>query len=273
MALIFVPRRLTRTLVSEIAETNRVQPASLRCEELTVRFGQSQLALDRVSCEFEAGKVTSLVGPSGCGKTTLLRAVAGLQRPTSGSIDVHPPRDATRGDIAFVFQQPTLLPWRTALDNVLLPLQLGIGRAADASRRQRATDELSAMGLAGSAIKRLPSELSGGMRMRVSLARALVTRPSILLLDEPFAALDDMLRVVLGELLLQRWTDRPFTMVLVTHNVGEAAMLSHRVLVMADGKITRALDNPLPWPRDEAIRTSPPFGEFYRQISTALRET
>jgi len=259
--------------VKSIVERKQNEASSLRCDNLVVRFGDSAPAIDGISCEFPAGQVTSLVGPSGCGKTTLLRALAGLQSPSFGLITVDPSAQPQRGEVAFVFQQPTLLPWRTALDNVRLPLQLGVDSSTNEEATVRAKDELRAMELKEDAMHRYPRELSGGMRMRVSLARALVTRPSVLLLDEPFAALDDMLRVTLGELLLRRWADRPFTMVLVTHNIGEAAMLSHQVLVMREGKVTQSFDNELPWPRDEAVRTSAEFGAFYRKISDSLRGT
>ncbi len=258
-----------RVVVAKV-ETKRVGPSSLRCCELSVQFTRLRSAVDEVSCEFQAGLVTSLVGPSGCGKTTLLRTLARLQTPTSGSIEVDPPARAERGEVAFVFQQPTLLPWRSALENVMLPLQLGIDPVVEASIRDRAREELLAMELDESSLERLPTALSGGMKMRVSLARALVTRPSVLLLDEPFAALDDMLRTTLCELLLRRWSQRPFTMVLVTHNIGEAAILSHHVMVMRDARILHSFDNELPWPRTEVVRTSPQFGEFYRRISAAL---
>jgi NitT/TauT family transport system ATP-binding protein len=259
-------------VVTSITAFKHQEASSLRCDDLVVRFGASAAAIDGISCEFAAGRITSLVGPSGCGKTTLLRALAGLQNPTSGLITIDPPAQPQRGEIAFVFQQPTLLPWRTARDNVRLPLQLGADLFPHADPTRLAEDELREMDLKEDAILRYPRELSGGMRMRVSLARALVTRPSVLLLDEPFAALDDMLRVTLGELLLRRWAERPFTMVLVTHNIGEAAMLSHQVLVMREGKVTHAFENDLPWPRNEAVRTSAEFGAFYRSVSDALRE-
>ncbi|MGV3486089.1 MAG: ABC transporter ATP-binding protein [Planctomycetaceae bacterium] len=255
----------------KIADADHNVPASLHCQELTVKFAGARAAVDDVTCEFEAGEITALVGKSGCGKTTLLRALARLQRPTTGAIRVEPPSDTAAGQMAFVFQQPTLLPWRSAVDNVILPLQLASHGDAKGLLQRRAAEELAAMGLGPDEIQRYPSELSGGMRMRVSLARALVTRPTVLLLDEPFAALDDMLRVALGDLLLQRWSERPFTMVLVTHNIAEAAMLSHRVMIMNAGKITHVLDNRLPWPRDEGVRTSVAFGEFYRQVSAELR--
>jgi NitT/TauT family transport system ATP-binding protein len=245
---------------------------SLRCDSLTVQFGASRPAVDGVCYEFEAGTITALVGKSGCGKTTLLRSLAQLQQPTSGVIISSPTVDATRGEISFVFQQPTLLPWRTAIDNVALPLHLIANNASKEDIRCRVREELRAMELDEDAFTRFPGELSGGMKMRVSLARALVTRPAVLLLDEPFAALDDMLRGTLGDLLLRRWSERPFTMILVTHNIAEAALLSHRVVVMRQGKMSHTLDNPLPWPRNESLRTSTAFGEFYGRISDSLRD-
>lgn len=258
-------------VVSNFSDSNRASPSWLRCRELTVQFGSARPAVQSVTCDFEAGKITSLVGPSGCGKTTVLRTLASLQAPTAGTIEVSPPARPERGEIAFVFQQPTLLPWRTAIENVMLPLQLGIDQVDGASTRQRAVEELLAMELREDALERYPHELSGGMRMRVSLARALVTRPTVLLLDEPFAALDDMLRATLGELLHRRWSERPFTMVLVTHNIGEAVISSHRIHVMREGMLATTFENTLAWPRDESLRTSAEYVDLYRGISDSLR--
>jgi NitT/TauT family transport system ATP-binding protein len=237
-----------------------------------VRFAAGLDVLSGVNCHVPAGEIVSLVGPSGCGKTTLLRALAGLQRASGGRIDIEPPARASRGEIAFVFQQPTLLPWRTAVENVMLAIQLSGDLASAEQCRQRAEQELAAMELPRDALTRYPRELSGGMRMRVSLARALVTRPSVLLLDEPFAALDDLARGALGELLLRRWNERPFTAVLVTHNIAEAALLSHRILILRHGQIRGVIVDDLPRPRDEQVRTSVAFGALYRQVSAALRE-
>lgn len=257
--------------MESIIETNRVSPSSLRCRDLIVQFGSARAAVQGIDCEFQAGKITSLVGPSGCGKTTVLRSLARLQTPTAGLIEVTPPARAELGQMAFVFQQPTLLPWRTAIENVMLPLQLGIDPVDGSSIRQRASEELTAMELREDAFERYPHELSGGMRMRVSLARALVTRPMVLLLDEPFAALDDMLRATLGELLLKRWAARPFTMVLVTHNIAEAILLSHQILIMREGRLTDAINNPMRWPRSEDQRTTADFVDLYRRVSGSLR--
>ncbi len=250
-----------------------VNPSALFCRDLYVRYGEGADVLRGVNCDIPSGEIVSLVGPSGCGKTTLLRVLAGLQAASSGCVQIDPPARATRGEIAFVFQQPTLLPWRRAIENVMLAVQLCGDPASASESRRRAEQELTAMELPAEAFTRFPRELSGGMRMRVSLARALVTRPSVLLLDEPFAALDDLARSALGELLLRRWDQRPFTAVLVTHNIAEAALLSHRVCVLRDGKIGDIINDDLSRPRDEGVRTSAEFGKLYRQISAALRGT
>lgn len=245
--------------------------SAIDCRELVVRFGDAGNVLSGVDCRIPAGEIVSLIGPSGCGKTTLLRVLAGLQPASSGRVVIEPPARANRGEIAFVFQRPTLLPWRRAVENVMLAIELsGVSLSAAQSRR-RAEQELAAMDLPAEAFARFPRELSGGMQMRVALARALVTEPSILLLDEPFAALDDLSRSTLGQLLLRRWDERPFTAVLVTHNIAEAALLSHRVYILRHGKIGQGIVDDLPRPRDEGVRTSPEFGSLYRKISAALR--
>lgn len=224
-----------------------------------------------VDCDFTSGEITSLVGPSGCGKTTLLRVLAGLQPVHGGVVEVQPPARAQLGEIAFVFQQPTLLPWRTAIDNVRLALQLSRPELSRGEATELAGKELAMMELPSEAFGRFPRQLSGGMKMRVSLARALVTRPSVLLMDEPFAALDDLSRTALGDLLLRRWDERPFTGVLVTHNIAEAAILSHRILVLRAGRISQPIIDDLPRPRDETVKTSTAFGQLYAKISAALR--
>ena len=250
-----------------LSESARV--SAIHCQSLSIQYPSGTRAVDKISLTVNPGEIVSLIGPSGCGKTTLLRLMAGLEQPTEGGVRLDPPVQGDAGGIAFVFQQPSLLAWRTALQNVLLPLDL-IGKGSQSHRREIASELLRTVGLADAA-KRFPSELSGGMRMRVSIARALVTDPHVLLLDEPFAALDDMLRNQLGQLLLELWERRRFTVVMVTHNIAESVLLSHRIAVMRDGALATVLENPLPQPRNEDIRATVEFGKFYGQVSRALR--
>lgn len=242
---------------------------SIRCQAVTVQFAPESLAVDDVTVNIQRGEIFSLIGPSGCGKTTLLRAIAGLQPTTSGHITLVPDSLASQGKIGFVFQQPALLPWATTLQNVMLPLEL-INWGTGAQRRQAAQEALESVKLADDHEKR-PHELSGGMQMRASIARALVTNPSILLLDEPFAALDDMLRSDLGRLLLTLWDSRRFTAVIVTHNISESILLSHRIAVMRDSMVETVIENPLAWPRSPAMIRTAAFGEFYGRVSDRLR--
>lgn len=244
--------------------------SSIRCESLSIQYPGGPHAVRDVDLTVPSGELLALIGPSGCGKTTLLRLMAGLESPTAGTVTLDPPVDNAQGGIAFVFQQPTLLPWRTALENVMLPLQL-IQRGARGQQRAAAEQLLETVGLAD-AMDRFPHQLSGGMKMRVSIARALVTEPNVLLLDEPFAALDDMLRSQLGELLMELWEQRHFTAVMVTHNIAESILLSHRIAVMQNGQLSQLIDNPLPRPRDESLKSSAEFGQCYGQVSQALRD-
>ncbi len=242
---------------------------SIRCEDVSVRFANGVVAVKDVTLAVPPAKILSLIGPSGCGKTTILRLMAGLQPATSGRVVIDPAANGRSGEIAFVFQQPSLLPWRTALENVALPLEL-IGRGSRADRKSAAQEMLETVGLSD-AFDRLPNQLSGGMKMRVSIARALITEPSILLLDEPFAALDDMLRNQLGQLFLRLWQQRQFTAVMVTHNIAESILLSHSISVIKQGYLVATIENSLPHPRDESLRRSPQFGRFYGQVSDVLR--
>jgi len=195
--------------------------------------------------------------------------LAGLQPYSQGTLRCDPP--ATRGRLAFVFQHPGLLPWRSARQNVALPLELTDPTATAASRAALATAGLRDVDLPAADHDKFPHELSGGMQMRVSIARALATDPSLLLLDEPFAALDDMLRNRLGELLLRLWRGRRRTMVLVTHNIGEAVLLSQRVIVMRHGRLVGEVSITLPETRDESLRRSPAFGHLYGRVGDLLR--
>ncbi|MEM6469776.1 MAG: ABC transporter ATP-binding protein [Planctomycetota bacterium] len=243
--------------------------SAIFCSRLSVQFGDGSRAVDSVDLKISAGEIVALIGPSGCGKTTLLRCIAGLQPPTSGDVVFDPVAQSSEGEIGFVFQQPSLLPWATTLENVMLPLDL-IGWRDVGERREAAIESLQAVQL-GEAIHKRPDELSGGMQMRASIARALVTQPSVLLLDEPFAALDEMLRNDLGNLLLKLWDQRGFTAVMVTHNVGESILLSHRIAVMRDGKLETLLENSLPWPRQTSLMRTSEFAEFYGNVGDALR--
>lgn len=244
------------------------EASSILVDRVSIAF-DSSVVVDEATLEIESGEIVSLIGPSGCGKTTLLRTIAGLQLPQTGEVILTPEANGARGEIGFVFQQPALLPWATTLENVLLPLELANFESVE-SHRALAMESLAAVQLDGDANKR-PHELSGGMQMRASIARALVTRPSVLLLDEPFAALDEMLRTELGELILQLWETRRFTAVMVTHNVGEAILMSQRIAVMRDGQIETVLQNPLPRPRSNAMMRTAEFASFYGVVSDQLR--
>jgi len=228
-------------------------------------FDNGVRALGPLDLSIARGEFVSLVGPSGCGKSTALRAIAGLIAPTQGAVVFA----GGRPRIGFVFQEPTLMPWATALANVRLPLDLAGVAKVEADRRAAA--QLAALGLAGFENAR-PRELSGGMRMRVSLARALVGEPELLLLDEPFAALDEQTRGELNDDLLRLWAARGLTVVFVTHSVSESAYLSTRVVVMSarPGRVRAdmALEVPV---ADAQRRFTPAFGATARAISDALQ--
>lgn len=227
--------------------------------------------LNDVSFEMAAGEFVAIVGPSGCGKSTLLRMLAGFEKPSNGSISVSGD-DAATPRKAFVFQEPALLPWRTVIANVGLPLELE--GAARSERACRVEECLRRVGLKEADASKLPRQLSGGMRMRVSLARALVTQPQLLLLDEPFAALDDILRQRLNDELHRLWLEQGWTATFVTHNVAEAAYLADRVLVMAanPGRIIDDVKVPFATPRDPELRSTPEFARFVGDVGKTLRQ-
>ena len=235
---------------------------------VTHRFGPQRLALDRVSFDVAAGSFVALLGPSGCGKTTLLRMVAGLDAPSEGMLRVgaagRPPPVRS-----YVFQDATLMPWASVFDNVWLPLRIGgLGREA---ARARIAPLLAALGLQDHA-QALPAELSGGLRMRASIARALVTRPDLLLMDEPFAALDEITRQRLNDALLALWQAQGFTVLFVTHSVYEAVFLAQRVLVMsaAPGRIVADLAVDAGGPRTREWRLDPRYLALCAEASAAL---
>ncbi len=231
-------------------------------------FSSGTVALHDLSLDIGAGEFVSLLGPSGCGKSTALRIIAGLGEPTSGAID-WPADAAGRGEIGFVFQEPTLMPWATVFDNVRLPLRLrGLSRAA---ARDEVMDALASVGLEEFA-DAYPRELSGGMKMRVSIARALITRPKLLLMDEPFAALDEITRFKLNNDLLRLWEMFGWTVIFVTHSVFESVYLSQRIVVITPrpGRVFTELRIDAPYPRNDEFRTSVLYNDNCRRASAAL---
>jgi NitT/TauT family transport system ATP-binding protein len=229
-----------------------------------MRFPNGTRALERFDLEVARGEFLSLLGPSGCGKSTVLRLVAGLANPTEG--EVSRPAGVRVG---VVFQEPTLMPWASAFDNVRLPLRLA-GRGA-AEVRDEVMAVLARVGLSDFA-HAYPRELSGGMRMRVSIARALVTRPALLLLDEPFAALDEITRGRLDDDLLGLWHEHDLTVVFVTHSVYEAVYLSTRVAVLAGrpGRVVESIDVDAR-ERGDAFRAEPRYASWCVRASSALK--
>ena len=234
-------------------------------------FGGTVTALDDMSLDIYDGDFVSLLGPSGCGKSTALRLVAGLMRPTSGRIVWSQSEQQSTGgqDLGVVFQEPTLMPWATVEDNVWLPMRLAHIKKSDV--REAIAEILDVVGLSGFE-KAYPRELSGGMKMRVSIARAMVTRPKLILMDEPFAALDEITRFKLNNDLLAMQARIGCTVVFVTHSVFESVFLSNRVVVMAarPGRVVQELAIDEPYPRQEAFRTSPQYTAHCRTASAAL---
>lgn len=234
-------------------------------------FGNAVVALDSVDLRIRKGEFVSLLGPSGCGKSTALRIIAGLSEPTCGGVKWAGGEEFARVQdaIGFVFQEPTLMPWANVAGNVHLPLRLkGLDREHTTLRLSEA---LARVGLADFA-QAYPRELSGGMKMRVSIARALVTRPKLLLMDEPFAALDEITRFNLNNDLLALWPETVETAVFVTHSVFESVYLSSRIVVMTPrpGRIFTEIAIDAPYPRGEKFRTSSEYAGFCRTVSQAL---
>ena len=230
-------------------------------------------ALCDVSLEIEDGEFLALLGPTGCGKSTLLRVIGDLKAPTSGRVEVRAqPAYVARhqNQFGFVFQEPALLPWRTARKNVALPLEV-VGFPAE-KRKARCMELLERVGLAGFE-DNLPHELSGGMKQRVAIVRALAWDPSILLMDEPFSAVDELTRNQLQQDLLELWSVEKKTIVFVTHNISEAIYLADRIVVMSarPGRIHTIMKIKLPRPRPEAVRQSLEFMSYTSQAQEALR--
>jgi NitT/TauT family transport system ATP-binding protein len=243
----------------------------IELQGVSKRFRNAAVAVEGISLTVERGEFVTFLGPSGCGKSTLLKLVSGLSPVSEGSVRVNGTTpESARELVSFIFQDATLMPWRTVEQNVGLGMELE--HAARTARKERVAQMLDLVGLAHVA-KRYPRQLSGGMRMRASIARALVSRPRILLMDEPFAALDEMTRDRLNEELLRLYTDRKWTVLFVTHSVAEAVFLSTRVVILAahPGRVAHEVKIELPWPRTAATRESKAFEEQVTQASRLLR--
>jgi NitT/TauT family transport system ATP-binding protein len=253
------------------------QPPVVSVGDVTVSYPSREgtfQALSGVSLDVGRGEFISLIGPSGCGKTTLLRLIADLAQPTSGQLRVNggtPNQARCDRSYGYVFQSPALYPWRTAISNVMLPLEI-IGLSA-AERRERAAAALAAVGLT-EASGRYPWQLSGGMQQRVSIARALSLRPDLLLMDEPFGALDEITRDKLNLHLTDLWRERNLTVIFVTHSIPEAVFLSTRVVAMSanPGRISRVIECPFPQRRTLDLRNTPAFLEISQQVRDALSD-
>jgi len=239
----------------------------VRLKGISKTFESGLQAIASLDLEVRDGEFLSLVGPSGCGKSTALRIIAGLVAPTTGSVEW----TSAKPEIGFVFQEPTLMPWRSALGNTMLPLELkGIARGESETRSR---DALKRVGLAGFE-SAYPRELSGGMKMRVSIARALAAAPKLLLMDEPFAALDELTRQSLNDDLLKLAREDKITVIFVTHSVYESAYLSDRVIVMTPrpGHVEADIALSAPENRAADYRLTPQFADNARKISTALSQ-
>jgi NitT/TauT family transport system ATP-binding protein len=237
-------------------------------EAVSKRFGNGTQALDAVSARIDTGDFVALLGPSGCGKSTLLRLLAGLEEPSAGRVEWDTGRQPGPGTIGFVFQDATLLPWATAAENVWLPLRLRSKTRSDSAASVAAA--LTQVGLADFADAK-PRRLSGGMKMRVSIARALVSNPNLLLMDEPFAALDEFTRHRLQEDLRHLWQQTGKTVVFVTHSIYEAAYLASRIFLMSarPGRIATEITAEVPDQVDR--RTSPEYTALIKQVTDAFR--
>jgi NitT/TauT family transport system ATP-binding protein len=239
-------------------------------DELKQRSAEPVVALDNADFEFNEGELVALLGPSGCGKTTLLRIVGGLIQKTSGSVMIGG-REITEplGDYGFVFQSPSLMPWRTVLDNVLFTME--VLRRNDKAARARAIQLLEMVGL-GDFLRARPHQLSGGMQQRVALCRALIHQPKMLLMDEPFGALDELTRLEMNDLLLRIRKEVGATVLFVTHSISEAVYVSDQIVVFSrrPARVATKIPNALPYPRTQFTRFTPEFTRAERLASEAL---
>ncbi len=262
---------MTQTPVASSREGVSARTPAVALDRVTKRYGRGEPVIEELSFTIAPGEFVGILGPSGCGKSTLLRLVAGLTGLTSGKIlvDGMTPIDA-RETISFIFQDPTLLPWRTVRENVGLSLEL---EGAERARRESKVDALLTMVGLAHVGRSYPRQLSGGMKMRVSIARALASNPRVLLLDEPFAALDEVTRDHMNEELLRLHRELGWTVLFVTHSVAEAVFLAGRVLVLAPhpGRLAQEMTIDLPVPRTAATRALHAFEHTVAEVSRTLR--
>ncbi len=258
---------MTKEMYASMAGANSAKTPVVALRGVGKTFANGVVALESLDLNVREGEFVTLLGPSGCGKSTALRIVAGLSEPSRGVVEW--PGDAGPRKLGFVFQEPTLMPWADVAANVRLPLKLqGLSEAQSRERVALALDSVGLTSFSGA----YPRELSGGMKMRVSIARALVTEPKLLLMDEPFAALDEITRFKLNNDLLALWSALGKTVIFVTHSVFESVYLSQRIVVMTSrpGRVFKELAVDAPFPRDESFRTSADYAGFCRRASEAL---
>lgn len=279
IALSHVQHSVARGVVTVSRDHNRdVRAPDIAIENVSVTFGSksgSVTALDRISFDIKSGSFVTVVGPSGCGKTTLLKILSGVLRQSSGTVlfdGENITKAGVQGKVGYVFQRALLLPWRTTLDNVMLTMEVARRDLSRADREAEARRWLTIAGLAGFE-HRFPHELSGGMQQRVSICRALAFRPKVLLMDEPFAALDEITRETLQEELLQLWQQTETTVIFITHSIPEAVLLSEQIVVLSPrpGRVVDRIDVPFARPRTEAVRSSPEFTGLAARIRGHLR--
>jgi NitT/TauT family transport system ATP-binding protein len=264
----FTGSPLSRGRQRGIVDTAKPTSPIVTLRNVGKTFESGTVALEGFDLDVREGEFVSLLGPSGCGKSTALRLIAGLSAPSDGAVE-WADGDQESGCIGFVFQEPTLMPWADVAANVRLPLTLAHADTGEA--REAAARTLARVGLADFAAS-YPRELSGGMKMRASLARALVTEPRLLLMDEPFAALDEITRFRLNNDLLALWQELRRTVIFVTHSVFESVYLSQRIVVMTPrpGRVFAEVPIAAPYPRDETFRTSAEYAGYCRTVSQAL---
>jgi len=249
------------------AEGSLEGPPAIALQQVSKVYPNGTVALKHLNLAIGNAQFVSLLGPSGCGKSTILKLISGLSKVSSGAIAWSETPSQRR--LAYVFQEAALLPWLTVWDNIGLPLKLAHLRRNAAN--QRVSEAIALVGLDGFE-RAYPRELSGGMKMRVSIARALVTQPEVLLLDEPFGALDEITRSQLNDELLKLWREKRWTVVFVTHSIYEAVYLSTHVVVMGanPGRVITTVPIDLPYPRSQALRMSPQYSTYCREVSDRL---